>query len=273
MIELDNHDKRSNKGSVTLVIDTSYGLTVGLAGEDVIVEHDSHQHVELLQPTIAKLMSNAGKQPQDIDTIVVGIGPAPFTGLRTGIVAAKAIAYTVGSQLLGQDILSAQAVWAASCMQTNGMIVGKASEPVRQLTLVVNDARRRQLYFALYDSPVPSRYESGKPLLTMDIDYPDRIVDRVNKMCSQIVSADPNSRIVVNVTGRGVDKYADSWHNLIFPGVVQEDSLFDHGLDGIDCFVACAQTSALEPVRSIEPLYLRRPDISIPNPSKHVMQV
>lgn len=76
----------------TLVIDTSFGSTVGIVGREPIVETDSRTHVEKLQVNIARAVEEAGLTPTDIEEIVVGIGPAPFTGLRAGIVAAKALA-------------------------------------------------------------------------------------------------------------------------------------------------------------------------------------
>ena len=75
----------------TLVIDTSYGSTVGVVGHEPIVETDSRTHVEKLQVNIAQAVEQAGLQASDITRIVVGVGPAPFTGLRAGIVAAKAL--------------------------------------------------------------------------------------------------------------------------------------------------------------------------------------
>lgn len=77
----------------TLVIDTSYGSTVGVVGHEPIVETDSRTHVEKLQVNIAQAVEQAGLQASDITRIVVGVGPAPFTGLRAGIVAAKALAF------------------------------------------------------------------------------------------------------------------------------------------------------------------------------------
>ena len=74
----------------TLVIDTSFGSTVGIVGREPIVETDSRTHVEKLQVNIARAVEEAGLTPADIEEIVVGIGPAPFTGLRAGIVTAKA---------------------------------------------------------------------------------------------------------------------------------------------------------------------------------------
>ena len=65
----------------TLVIDTSYGSTVGVVGHEPIVETDSRTHVEKLQVNIAQAVEQAGLQASDITRIVVGVGPAPFTGL------------------------------------------------------------------------------------------------------------------------------------------------------------------------------------------------
>ena len=89
----------------TLVIDTSYGSTVGVVGHEPIVETDSRTHVEKLQVNIAQAVEQAGLQASDITRIVVGVGPAPFTGLRAGIVAAKALAFATGAQLVGQDAM------------------------------------------------------------------------------------------------------------------------------------------------------------------------
>lgn len=61
----------------TLVIDTSYGSTVGMVGHDPIVETDSRTHVEKLQVNIATTVEQAGLKPENIDRIIVGIGPAP----------------------------------------------------------------------------------------------------------------------------------------------------------------------------------------------------
>ena len=52
----------------TLVIDTSYGSTVGVVGHEPIVETDSRTHVEKLQVNIAQAVEQAGLQASDITT-------------------------------------------------------------------------------------------------------------------------------------------------------------------------------------------------------------
>ncbi|MCT6836982.1 MAG: tRNA (adenosine(37)-N6)-threonylcarbamoyltransferase complex dimerization subunit type 1 TsaB, partial [Bifidobacteriales bacterium] len=93
----EGHDSMDEATGSVLVIDTSFGSTVGVLGREPRVETDSRSHVEHLQVNIAAVMADAGLAPADLDTVVVGLGPAPFTGLRAGIVTAKALAYATGA--------------------------------------------------------------------------------------------------------------------------------------------------------------------------------
>ena len=108
----------------TLVIDTSFGSTVGIVGREPIVETDSRTHVEKLQVNIARAVEEAGLTPADIEEIVVGIGPAPFTGLRAGIVAAKALAFATGAKLVGQNVLDPQGEMMSFVLGDSAMFDG-----------------------------------------------------------------------------------------------------------------------------------------------------
>ena len=241
----------------TLVIDTSYGSTVGVVGHEPIVETDSRTHVEKLQVNIAQAVEQAGLQASDITRIVVGVGPAPFTGLRAGIVAAKALAFATGAQLVGQDVLAPQ------CLAHT-----QATDDRRHLTLAVNDARRRQLYFALYDGGTVADGVGQSPitLIDMDIDYPDSITMRVNDVLTKL--ADTGKPYVVDVIGHGAVKYAQSWNAIASLGEVDDHALLDEGAEGLARFAAFTTSEqALAEPTSVEPLYLRRPDVSVPNPA------
>lgn len=244
----------------TLVIDTSYGSTVGVLGHRPLVEQDSRTHVERLQPDIARAVADAGMVPADLDRIVVGIGPAPFTGLRAGIVAAKAVAYAVGAELVGVDALVPQAVWND---RRHGRDVS-----VRRLTLAVNDARRRQLYAALYDGPAADGDEPAV-LMPMDIDYPDAIARRVDALVDGL-GTDPERPVVVDVVGHGAARYASSWDAIGALGEVTDETALDQGADGL-AIVAELAGRPLRRGAPVEPLYLRRPDAQVPPPLKHVL--
>ena len=260
-------DGMSGTDTPLLVIDTSYGSTVGLPGREPCIESDSRSHVERLQVNIAKVMDQAGLSAEDLSTIVVGLGPAPFTGLRAGIVTAKALAFATGAHLLGQDILEPQARYAYSRFKQKGQ------DHIRLLVLAVNDARRRQLYYRLFDDfgdvEAPAR-----PLTEMSIDYPAVVCEKIAVIAEGQEYLDQGPVVLV-ISGHGAGRYADQWERLDNCSDIQvmldEGSFLLDGTQGTSLMAACAcrraQQGLIDPV---EPLYLRRPDISVPNPLKHV---
>ena len=266
----------------TLVIDTSYGSAVGIVGHEPIIETDSRTHVERLQGNVARAVAEAGLRPHDIDTVVVGIGPAPFTGLRAGIVAAKTIAYATGATLIGQDVLAPQHALAAllrdgllrdgSIAAPEGLrVVTPPQDDDVRLTLAVNDARRRQLYVALYADAADGG-QGVRTLIDMDIDYPDHIAERVNAAVADLHDALPDRRIVVDIIGHGAGKYAASWDGIDTVGVIGDVTPFDFGADGLALFARYAAVGHEDGAeRPVEPLYLRRPDVSVPKPLKQVL--
>ena len=260
-------DGMSGSDTPLLVIDTSYGSTVGLPGREPCIETDSRSHVERLQVNIAKVMDQAGLSADDLRTIVVGLGPAPFTGLRAGIVTAKALAFATGARLLGQDVLEPQARYAYSRFKQQDQ------DHSRLLVLAVNDARRRQLYYRLFDDF--GDVEAPARLLTeMSIDYPAAICEKITAVVEESESVDPRPVTLV-VSGHGAGRYADQWQRPDkHPGirvVLDEGSFLEDRTRGTGLMAACAcrraQRGLIDPV---EPLYLRRPDVSVPNPLKHV---
>ena len=73
---------------------------------------------------VARAVEEAGLTPADIEEIVVGIGPAPFTGLRAGIVAAKALAFATGAKLVGQNVLDPQGEMMSFVLGDSAMFDG-----------------------------------------------------------------------------------------------------------------------------------------------------
>ena len=60
-----------------------------------------NSHVERLAPLIAAALREAGSSTGDLQGVVVGLGPAPFTGLRVGIVTARAMSDALGVPAYG----------------------------------------------------------------------------------------------------------------------------------------------------------------------------
>ena len=235
--------------SNTLIIDTSFGSTVGIVGHEPIVETDSRTHVERLQVNIAKVVEAAGLQPSDIHRVVVGVGPAPFTGLRAGLVAAKAIAFANNAEILGCDSLLPQSLMMRSGAfeeaLKNDVIckdsllhlpnavdsANSAGSDVKHYVLSLNDARRRQVYMALYD-------DEGNAVIDMDIDYPQNAAARVNEYVASV----NGENYCVDVLGHGAQKYVEDWRNIANVGVIAEVSALDLGVQGLQIFEQCAET-------------------------------
>jgi tRNA threonylcarbamoyladenosine biosynthesis protein TsaB len=138
----------------TLVIDTSAGTTVAVFEDDQLladVNHDeSMKHAEQIGVAITQVLAEAKITPSQITQVVVGRGPAPFTGLRIGLAAAKMFATGVSAKLFG--VCSLDAIAWAEFSET-----AKSNQPV----LVTADARRSEHYWALYSG----LSESGTPIL------------------------------------------------------------------------------------------------------------
>jgi tRNA threonylcarbamoyl adenosine modification protein YeaZ len=126
---------------LVLVIDTSSAAVTAavVAVDDAIrlvaqrVTVDARAHGELLAPSVAGCLAEAGAKPAELDAIVVGVGPGPFTGLRVGLVTAASMA----------DALSIPAYGVCSLDAIAGAVDARS-------LLVATDARRREVFWARY---------------------------------------------------------------------------------------------------------------------------
>src|ERR1700757_3147695 len=127
--------------SLILVIDTATpAVTAGVVRLDgsscaVLAERvtvDARAHAERLTPNVLAAVDEADLTMADLDAVVVGCGPGPFTGLRVGMATAAAYGHALGVPVHGVCSLDA----------IGGQTTGE--------TLVVTDARRREVYWARY---------------------------------------------------------------------------------------------------------------------------
>jgi tRNA threonylcarbamoyl adenosine modification protein YeaZ len=95
-------------------------------------------HAEVLTTLILTALTDAGVRRDDLDAVVVGCGPGPFTGLRVGIATGAGFGDALGLPVYGVCSLDAIAVQAFS------------AAPQAHDLLVVTDARRREVYYARY---------------------------------------------------------------------------------------------------------------------------
>lgn len=126
---------------LVLAIDTATpAVTAGVVrrtGGDVSVlakrvTVDPRAHAERLTPHVLAAVREAGIAVGDLDAVVVGCGPGPFTGLRVGMATAAAYGHALGIPVRGVCSLDA------------------IGHHTRGEALVVTDARRREVYWARY---------------------------------------------------------------------------------------------------------------------------
>ncbi|MCX2711967.1 tRNA (adenosine(37)-N6)-threonylcarbamoyltransferase complex dimerization subunit type 1 TsaB [Mycolicibacterium sp. J2] len=126
--------------TLVLAIDTATpAVTAGvvLVGDEVTtlaerITVDARAHAECLTPNVLAAVAASGRSMADLDAVVVGCGPGPFTGLRVGMATAAAYGHALDIPVFGVCSLDA---------------IGRST---RGEVLVVTDARRREVYWARY---------------------------------------------------------------------------------------------------------------------------
>lgn len=124
-----------------LAIDTSAAIAVAVTDDDAGVAlarrsvYSPRGHAELLSDLIRQALGESGSTRRDVTAVVVGTGPAPFTGLRVGLVTARTLAFAWKVP-----------AWGVCSLDAIGAEHGDV--------LAVADARRREVYWARYASGI-----------------------------------------------------------------------------------------------------------------------
>ncbi|MFC0628813.1 tRNA (adenosine(37)-N6)-threonylcarbamoyltransferase complex dimerization subunit type 1 TsaB [Kribbella deserti] len=190
---------------------------------------DALRHGELLAPAIADALAKARCGPRDLTRIAVGTGPGPFTGLRVGLVTARTMADVLGIELVGVCSLD---------------IIARGST-VDGPVAVATDARRKEIYWALYDAPAADG--SRRRLEGPAVDKPGNV--------AHVLAGLP-------VIGRGVTLYSES---------LQVGALLDAAEFPSAEMLARGVVDGTLPVGAADPLYLRRPDVTMSSGPKSVL--
>ncbi|MFT4044073.1 MAG: tRNA (adenosine(37)-N6)-threonylcarbamoyltransferase complex dimerization subunit type 1 TsaB [Gordonia sp. (in: high G+C Gram-positive bacteria)] len=223
-----------------LAIDTATDAVVtGVASVDAAGEIrvladrtvlDHRRHAELLTTLIAEALTQAGVASSDLDAVVVGCGPGPFTGLRVGMATAAGFADALDIPVYGVCTLDALAADTAR------------QRPSASSILVVTDARRREVYWATYRD---GQRQHGP------------------QVCAPAAVAELAGAGISGLDAVGVDAFdavAGSETHLAAVGWTgQSPSLITPTVAGL-ALAASAVVVDGAPPGPLTPLYLRRPD-------------
>jgi tRNA threonylcarbamoyladenosine biosynthesis protein TsaB len=128
-----------------LILETSCraGLVAVAEGECLLGERpldEARRHARDLAPAVRDLLAARGWKAGDLDAVLVSRGPGSYTGLRVGLMSAKALAYATGCAMLALDTFAAVALQAP------------AEAPAID---VVADAQKDNVYLQKFQRGVP----------------------------------------------------------------------------------------------------------------------
>lgn len=239
-----------------LALDTSSAVAVALtddSGRPLAARSSPEQrhHAELLAPMIAGVLADAGVDRRELTAVVAGTGPAPYTGLRVGLVTARALALALGVPVHGVSSLDALAAQAVADL---GLEAGTE-------VLVATDARRREVYWALYRAAVQPLAPDGTAIVRVDlVDGP--AVGTAAAVAAASIGGRARDAVVV---GRGASLYAADLPPV--PGAPLDPDPARLAALALDRLVGTPVGTVL----TSEPLYLRRPDAVPPAERKRAL--
>ena len=188
-------------------------------------------HAEKLMPLVSAALAAAGHSLRDLAAVVVGVGPGPFTGLRVGMVTGAALGDALDIPV--HPVPGHDGLARSVHPQTGGL-------------LVVTDARRREVYVSGYRA-------DGRRVLGPAVVAPAAVPELLAE----------HGLTPTHVAGAGAALLTALDLPVLTPPA-------DAAVLGL---VEVAATPLLTGARPgpLVPLYLRRPDATVPGARKSVL--
>jgi tRNA threonylcarbamoyl adenosine modification protein YeaZ len=203
-------------------------------------------HAEQLMPLVSAALADSGHRLGQLDAVVVGLGPGPFTGLRVGVATAVALGDALDIPVHGVGSHDAAARADLDARADVQAPAGVDDGPSEAPFLVVTDARRREVYLSAYSA-------QGRRLFGPAPVAPAAVAE-------SLAEADVVPRRMI---GAGSSLLAD------LPDVEDAEAA---GSLSVGLVLAAARDLLTGAVPGpLTPLYLRRPDATVPGPRKSVL--
>ncbi len=223
---------------ITLSFDTCFNKTYIVLRKDdkilnnlVIESNETNYHSVYLIPKIRDILKENNLLISNLDAIGINIGPGSFTGIRAGITIARVLAQQANIKLVPVDSL---------------MILSKLNISNKK-TIVVTDARKNKVYFALYQG----NETIIKPML---IDK-EELMEKITDDC-----------LVISDTS--ISKFLSS-NNLLSLNYEANDNNLGLYLDEIVKYTLKNSNEDFHWAK-VKPLYIQQPSITKPKEQQNV---
>lgn len=132
--------------------------SVGIAkdGEILAIKEDNskgYSHAEKLHVFINDILKETGLTVDDLDAVAVSKGPGSYTGLRIGVSTAKGLCFSLDIPLISVPTLQ---------------LLAKQLKETEEIIVSMLDARRMEVYSAVYDSDFEEIRETRAEVLSED---------------------------------------------------------------------------------------------------------
>lgn len=258
----------SNRSGVWLCLDTATSRTsVAVVAEsgEVLSESaaDKSDPGQIAMSKIDAVMDLAKVSRNDLTGILLGVGPGPYTSTRVGCAIAQTLSASLRIPAVGLCTHDAIALQAATGRQ-QAIDHGDDWDPMAPY-MVATDARRKEVYWALYD-------DQGSRIHGPFVDKPDVAIVRARGLLGEdmAVAGDGLDRYEELVASSGVRRIgphlpSSSWMAKLVQsegevdlatliGALHSSNLASHDTDGSGAVNLEAR------LFTPYPLYLRQPD-------------
>ena len=216
----------------------STGLALATAGRVVaeLVEDSKCGHNETLMPLLERLLKDAGAKASRLGGIGVDVGPGMFTSLRVGVSTAKGLAIAYRTPVVGLGSL-----WG----------LARTARPNLDLVIALIDARKQQVYAALY--------MDGKAAIPPSVMNPRELASATLEVLG--------GRTDLATSGNGVSICATHFAAAGIRLDLGGTELPSAGVIATEAGARIARGQA-DDLASLEPLYLRRTDAELTREQK-----
>jgi tRNA threonylcarbamoyladenosine biosynthesis protein TsaB len=146
---------------------TNCSVGIAVNGELISLKEDNsknYSHAEKLHVFMDQILEENGLTVEDLDAIAVSKGPGSYTGLRIGVSAAKGLCFSLNIPLISIPTLQ---------------LLAKKLEGENDLVIPMLDARRMEVYSAVFDSAGKQLRETRAEVLE-EVSFEDYLEKKVH---------------------------------------------------------------------------------------------